>query len=127
MATPNDELTTKRTKAGSPGASLYDGKELVSHVVNVNSDNKERRLEYVSVALVILIPVVLTVGVWWFAKFLQVTPDTGMSIFIRVCWVVAAGVLLVKTRLSTIQGISPFILLGLCWSLYPALDYWLYG
>lgn len=127
IATQVDKSRVKRAKAGKLGESLYDGKVLSPQVDIDRFDSNERQLEYASIALVIIVPVALTVGIWWFAKFLQVTPDTGMSIFVRACFVVAASVLLVKTRLSTLQGVIPLVLFGLCWSLYPAFDYWIYG
>jgi hypothetical protein len=135
MPKRNGDLTVKRTNSSGLGKNLYEDKELgrlinVDAYIDADLDAFEKMhwlLRYAFVIFVILTLVAIVVGMWWFSKFIQVNSDTGLSILIRVCCVLAASVLLIKTRLTSNLGIVPIMFFGIVWSFYPALNYWLHA
>jgi len=121
------ELTATQINATNLGETLYDVKQHVSFDSVDDSEKNQWWLQSAFVALIILFPLAFCLGVWWFSQFIQVSPDTGLSILIRAGGAISASALLVRFRLSTTLGIIPLLLFGISWSFYPAFDYWLYG
>ena len=102
-------------------------KNLGSYVNDDNSESTHWLLRYTTIAFVIFIPVVTSPGLWWLSNSIAVNPETSLSIIIRACCVIAASLLLVKFRILKRDAVMPLLFLGIFWSFYPALDYWLYG
>ena len=127
MVKPIQEGSVKQTNAANPGESLYENKYLAGFAAIDESGSKGWLLQFVYIVLAICVPVVIFLVILWFSKSLQINPQTGVSILIRIFGVITASVLLVKTHLSNIWGVIPLFLYRTLLSLYPAFDYWLYG
>jgi len=127
MSKPVQDASITQTDTAKPGEALYENKELPVFVALEDSESTGWLIQFVYIVLAICVPVVIFLGILWFSKTLQVNPQTGISVLIRIFGVLAACVLLVKTHLSTVWGVVPVFMYGTLLSFYPAFNYWLYG
>jgi hypothetical protein len=123
----------KRARNAMPGAQLYEDKDKVlEKIVGVDdSGDKHWSSQFAFFTLLIVILLALTLvisyGIFTFSSFIQVSSAAGRAILIRLCLVMVVSILLVKFRISKGIVVMPLIFFGMCWSIYPALNYWLYG
>jgi len=111
------------------GDSLYENNELaLSPPIKVNWLEKHEWLLAVGVVFFcIFIAALMTLSVFWFSQYIQVNPETGLSIFLRIGLLIAISLLLFKFRLIKIRDYVWGMLFGIFWAINPAFDYWLYG
>jgi hypothetical protein len=120
---------SKRASAKSLGENLYEDKAgVVLPPIGVDASEKSEWLLGTGVVFFsIFIAVVMTLAVFWFSQSIQVNPETGLSIFLRIGLLVVITLTLIKFRVVNFLNYLGGMFFGLCWAFNPALDYWLLG
>lgn len=85
-----------------------------------NSSNDENLFIVIAVVVLGLFALVI----WKFSVLINVNFETGFSVFLRACIVLAICITVLKLDILSLGQAAPALIGCLAWSFFPALDYW---